>query len=175
MHDDQTNYTDQLAVHRRCSPLIHCHGFHSIQLQCCLRPYCVTTTPIFLSVSLLAISLSNMSCSGIFVYTVLNGLIGLVVLISGGRLEPREYDLKEYWTWKTQGQPPWFVRAIQLRRNHGETPVVSGRPEHKSPLHVNHRFIDAREIPCVKTGAISDPEQPILGGGSSCLGSQRTE
>ena len=32
---------------------------------------------------------------------------------SGGRLEPREYDLKEYWTWKGQGQSPWFVRAIK--------------------------------------------------------------
>ncbi len=46
---------------------------------------------------------------------MLNGLIAIVVWASGGRLEPREYDLKEYWTWKGQGRLPWFVRAIQGR------------------------------------------------------------
>ncbi|PNY24451.1 Xanthine/uracil/vitamin C permease [Tolypocladium capitatum] len=54
--------------------------------------------------------------AGIFVYAVLNGLVGLVVYVSGGRIEPREYDLKEYWTWKGTGQAPWFVREIQARR-----------------------------------------------------------
>lgn len=56
-------------------------------------------------------------CSGILVYTVLNGLVGILVYVSGGRLEPREYDLKEYWTWKGSGRRPWFVRAIRARRN----------------------------------------------------------
>lgn len=53
-------------------------------------------------------------------YTVLNGLIGLVVLLSRGYLEPREYDLKEYWTWKGSGRPPWFVRALKRRRGEVE-------------------------------------------------------
>ncbi|KAG5983487.1 hypothetical protein E4U54_006235 [Claviceps lovelessii] len=55
--------------------------------------------------------------AGILVYTVLNGLVGILVYVSGGRLEPREYDLKEYWTWKGSGRRPWFVRAIRARRN----------------------------------------------------------
>ncbi|KAH6994873.1 permease family-domain-containing protein [Ilyonectria destructans] len=54
--------------------------------------------------------------AGVFVYAVLNGLIGLVVFISGGYLEPREYDLKEYWTWKGSGRAPWFVRAMRRKR-----------------------------------------------------------
>ncbi|KAF4582970.1 Xanthine/uracil/vitamin C permease [Ophiocordyceps camponoti-floridani] len=54
--------------------------------------------------------------AGLFVYAVLNGLVGLVVLLSGGRFEPREYELKEYWTWKGGGRPPWFVRAINAHR-----------------------------------------------------------
>ncbi|OAQ68331.1 nucleoside transporter [Pochonia chlamydosporia 170] len=54
--------------------------------------------------------------AGIFVYAVLNGLVGLILYVSGGRIEPREYDLKEYWTWKGIGRPPWFVRAMQRRR-----------------------------------------------------------
>jgi AGZA family xanthine/uracil permease-like MFS transporter len=51
------------------------------------------------------------------VYTVLNGIIGLIVFLSAGYFEPREYDLKEYWTWKGSGRPPWFVRALRRRRN----------------------------------------------------------
>lgn len=54
--------------------------------------------------------------AGVFIYAVLNGLIGLVVFISGGYLEPREYDLKEYWTWKGSGRAPWFVRAMRHKR-----------------------------------------------------------
>ncbi|KJK95405.1 hypothetical protein H633G_00695 [Metarhizium anisopliae BRIP 53284] len=53
--------------------------------------------------------------AGIFVYTILNGLVGIVVYVSGGRIEPREYDLKEYWTWKGVGRPPWFVRVLKHR------------------------------------------------------------
>ncbi|KAK7425394.1 hypothetical protein QQZ08_008073 [Neonectria magnoliae] len=54
--------------------------------------------------------------AGVFIYAVLNGLIGIVVFVSGGYLEPREYDLKEYWTWKGSGRAPWFVRAIRHHR-----------------------------------------------------------
>lgn len=60
------------------------------------------------------------SLSGVFIYATLNGLIGLVVFLSGGLLEPREYDLKEYWTWKGSGRAPWFVRAIRRRQGHHE-------------------------------------------------------
>jgi AGZA family xanthine/uracil permease-like MFS transporter len=47
-------------------------------------------------------------------------LIGATVWVSRGRLEPRDYDLKEYWTWKGPGQPPWFVRAMNRRRARGQ-------------------------------------------------------
>jgi adenine/guanine/hypoxanthine permease len=65
------------------------------------------------------------SCSGLFVYAALNGLIAAVVWVSGGRIEPSEYDLKEYWSWKGQGKPPWFVRAAkrggQVWKHDGES------------------------------------------------------
>ncbi|GJN81187.1 nucleoside transporter [Purpureocillium lilacinum] len=51
--------------------------------------------------------------AGLFVYAMLNGLVGVVVWCSGGRIEPREYDLKEYWTWRGGGRAPWLVRAIK--------------------------------------------------------------
>lgn len=56
--------------------------------------------------------------AGLFVYTTLNGLIGLVVFLSGHRIEPREYDLKEYWTWRGTGRAPWFVRAMRRGNSH---------------------------------------------------------
>ncbi|KAL2888187.1 purine transporter [Ceratocystis lukuohia] len=53
--------------------------------------------------------------AGVFVYTALNSMIAVAVWASGGRLEPREYDMKEYWTWKGMGRQPWFVRAVRNR------------------------------------------------------------
>lgn len=55
---------------------------------------------------------ADIAGSGLFVYTILNGLIWVVIWVSGGRIEPREYDLKEYWTWRPAGEKPWVVRAF---------------------------------------------------------------
>lgn len=62
--------------------------------------------------------LTHRRFSGLLVYAALNGLVGLVVCLSGGRVEPYEYELKEYWTWKGSGRPPWFVRALRGARRH---------------------------------------------------------
>ncbi|EGU77478.1 hypothetical protein FOXB_11990 [Fusarium oxysporum f. sp. conglutinans Fo5176] len=51
--------------------------------------------------------------AGMFLYTALNLMISLTVRISGGRIEPDNYDMKEYWTWKAPGRKPWFVRAFR--------------------------------------------------------------
>ncbi|KAM5357130.1 hypothetical protein ACJZ2D_016583 [Fusarium nematophilum] len=51
--------------------------------------------------------------AGMFLYATINGLVAITVRISGHRIEPREYDLKEYWTWKAPGRKPWFVRALR--------------------------------------------------------------
>ncbi|KAM0327702.1 hypothetical protein ACHAQA_005997 [Verticillium albo-atrum] len=53
--------------------------------------------------------------AGIFVYAVLSGAVGLTVWISGRRLEPRDYDNKEYWSWKGSGKAPWFIRAVRKK------------------------------------------------------------
>lgn len=70
------------------------------------------------------------SFSGLFVYTTLNGLIGLVVLLSGHRIEPREYDLKEYWTWRGTGRAPWFVRAMRRGNSHSSPTSGDGHNNH---------------------------------------------
>lgn len=45
-------------------------------------------------------------------YTALNGAIGLVKIVSRGRLVPHDYDQKEYWSIRTGGSKPWLFRAI---------------------------------------------------------------
>lgn len=45
-------------------------------------------------------------------YAGLNALLYLTKLVSGGRIQPPDADLQEYWTWKPQGgHAPWFIRA----------------------------------------------------------------
>ncbi|PMD20468.1 xanthine/uracil permease family protein-like protein [Hyaloscypha hepaticicola] len=51
--------------------------------------------------------------AGLFTYTVLNSMIRITKLISGGRIEPPDADMAEYWTYKPGGSPPWFLRAAQ--------------------------------------------------------------
>ncbi|KAL6862319.1 permease [Trichoderma novae-zelandiae] len=74
--------------------------------------------------------------AGLFVYTTLNTLIALVVFFSNHRFEPREYDLKEYWTWRGSGRAPWFVRA--MRRNRHESPSSSDNHNHSNTMMDNH-------------------------------------
>ena len=50
--------------------------------------------------------------AGLFVYIVLNSLIWAVMRVTGGSVEPREYDLKEYWTWKPAGKKPAAFRLF---------------------------------------------------------------
>lgn len=87
------------------------------------------------------------------------------MFISGGRVEPREYDLKEYWTWKGTGQPPWFVRAIQSRRfeynSSGPKPEESGHQHDDVEgsvfgSHASHANSSTKEHP------VGIAEQPIL-------------
>ncbi len=49
---------------------------------------------------------------GLFTYTVINGLIWIIVKISGDTVHPENYDLKEYWSWRPPGEKPWIVRVV---------------------------------------------------------------
>ena len=35
-----------------------------------------------------------------------------MIRVTGGAVEPREYDLKEYWTWKPAGKKPAVFRLF---------------------------------------------------------------
>ncbi|KAF4980625.1 hypothetical protein FDECE_17841 [Fusarium decemcellulare] len=93
--------------------------------------------------------------AGVFVYTVLNGLIGILVFISGGYLEPREYDLKEYWTWKGSGRAPWFVRAMRRGRNSADDDDDEDDHRNSTDLAMGHVNYNTRCDNSTTTGGTS--------------------
>jgi AGZA family xanthine/uracil permease-like MFS transporter len=54
-----------------------------------------------------------MSFSGLLSYVVLNGMIYSTKKISRGYLIPENDENRELWTWKPQGELPWFIRLTQ--------------------------------------------------------------
>lgn len=57
--------------------------------------------------------------AGLFIYTGLNGLIWVVIKLSGESIMPRDYELKQYWTWRPPGEKPWIIRIFSKRRHWG--------------------------------------------------------
>lgn len=51
-----------------------------------------------------------------FVYCALNLFIWVVIKLSGGAILPTDYEQKEYWTWKPEGEESWFRKLISLGR-----------------------------------------------------------
>lgn len=39
-------------------------------------------------------------------------MIWAVMAVSRGALEPKDYQYREYWTWKPAGEKPWIVRVF---------------------------------------------------------------
>ncbi|MBE3046201.1 hypothetical protein IMZ48_27420, partial [Candidatus Bathyarchaeota archaeon] len=123
LYDDPPGIVSQLEICRRRDPVIRRHGIYPVQLQRCLWSHRVG-----LQRKLGRTPLTHRR--GLFIYAALNLSIGIAVRISGGRLEPREYDLKEYWTWKGPGQQPWFVRAIDRRKARRESSQDTSQNKH---------------------------------------------
>lgn len=86
-------------------------------------------------------------CRGIFTYTVLNSLIWLVIFISRGELEPKDYGLKEYWTWRPAGRKPWLVRLFTKGQYWAEERLHSKRDaeEERSIQHSQRSAASSQE------------------------------
>ncbi|KAK4162732.1 ubiquitin carboxyl-terminal hydrolase [Cladorrhinum sp. PSN259] len=50
--------------------------------------------------------------AGLFTYVALNLAIWIVIKVSRNTIVPKDYDMKEYWTWNPSGEQPWvnFLR-----------------------------------------------------------------
>jgi adenine/guanine/hypoxanthine permease len=60
--------------------------------------------------------------AGIMTYAIVNTTVYVLSLVSRGRIEPSDYDNREYWTIKPGGKLPWFVRLAgkAVGKNNGE-------------------------------------------------------
>ncbi|EFX01118.1 purine transporter [Grosmannia clavigera kw1407] len=77
--------------------------------------------------------IANTLYRGLFVYIILNSLIWVVIRLTGGAIEPREYDLKEYWTWKPAGKKPTAFRLFSRRSYWGGKESIRGDNESAFP------------------------------------------
>lgn len=69
-------------------------------------------------------------------YVVINTLIWLIRVVSGGRLEAADWETAEPWTWNPQGgTPPWFVRAV---KNHGRFWAAPEKAESQDSIEENN-------------------------------------
>ncbi|OIW29831.1 hypothetical protein CONLIGDRAFT_575771 [Coniochaeta ligniaria NRRL 30616] len=70
--------------------------------------------------------------AGLFTYTGLNLMIGFVMWISRGSLIPKDYDQKEYWTWRPAGEKPILLRIFSRRQRWGDSEEDSNKDSHLS-------------------------------------------
>lgn len=85
-------------------------------------------------------------------YTALNGMIWAVMTLSRGGLEPKDYQYKEYWTWKPAGEKPWIVRVFskgrfwedeRRRQQQRSGAGGSGVKEHQDEFAISEGDIDS--------------------------------
>ncbi|KAI0423029.1 purine transporter [Xylaria grammica] len=57
--------------------------------------------------------------AGILLYILINTLVWLIEIASGGRLVPANKSEKDHWTWRIPGGalPPWMVRAASGKKD----------------------------------------------------------
>ncbi|KAG8159592.1 hypothetical protein KVR01_010229 [Diaporthe batatas] len=97
--------------------------------------------------------------AGLFVYTALNGMIWAIMTLSRGGLEPKDYQYKEYWTWKPAGEKPWIVRVFskgkfwedERKRQGRDGAGVDGAAKHHDELTMSEGDNDSTRTSHVGT------------------------
>jgi len=92
-----------------------------------------------------------------------------VIWATGGRVEPREYDLKEYWTWRPAGKKPWVLRAIskgrvwddRRGRERDAESVLGGDTESTFQMHAT-RLGSSASSEEKGVGSVSTPPRVII-------------
>ena len=83
--------------------------------------YIGDSIPAFLTLAIMPFtySIAYGLITGIIVYTILNTGAWLIMKASGGRIQPHDYEQKDYWTYKVRGGvlPRWLKRACKGKRD----------------------------------------------------------
>lgn len=77
--------------------------------------------PAFLTIAIMPFtySIAYGLIAGIVSYIIINTIIWLIELASGGRIKPKNKDEKDHWTYKLEGGllPPWVMRAAKGKKD----------------------------------------------------------
>lgn len=83
--------------------------------------YMGDAVPAFLTIAIMPFtySIADGLIAGVCSYIVLNTLVWLIKVASGGRIVPPNYEEKEPWTWRIPGGffPPWVVRLSRGKKD----------------------------------------------------------
>ncbi|KAK4133491.1 hypothetical protein BT67DRAFT_52201 [Trichocladium antarcticum] len=95
--------------------------------------YLGDSLPAFLTIAMMpfAYSIADGLIAGICVYILINTLVWLIEKASGGRIVPPNKDLKEPWTWRTEGgiMPPWVGRLAKGKKAFWRHPASNSASE----------------------------------------------
>ncbi|TQS32383.1 hypothetical protein Golomagni_07300 [Golovinomyces magnicellulatus] len=79
--------------------------------------YMGDAVPAFIALAMMPFtySIADGLIGGVMSYIIINGLVWLIKVASGGRIVPPNYDEREGWTWRIPGGffPPWMVRLTK--------------------------------------------------------------
>ncbi|KAL2449903.1 Efflux pump notK' [Exophiala dermatitidis] len=83
--------------------------------------YIGDAVPAFLTIAIMPFtySIAYGLIAGIISYIILNTVVWLIEIATGGRIRPADKKYKDPWTWKIEGGilPPWLVRASKGKRD----------------------------------------------------------
>ncbi|KAL8300676.1 hypothetical protein RB593_010151 [Gaeumannomyces tritici] len=133
------------------------------QVTCVNWSYIGDALPSFVTIALIPFSYSVAYglIAGIFTYTVLNSLIWLVIFVSRGELEPKDYGRKEYWTWRPAGRKPWLIRLFTKGQYWAEERLHSKRDgEEERSIQHSHRSAASSEEKANEEQAAASMPQP---------------
>ncbi|KAK4125166.1 hypothetical protein N657DRAFT_644001 [Parathielavia appendiculata] len=100
--------------------------------------YMGDSVPAFVTIAIMPFtySIADGLIAGVCLYILINSLVWVIEKASGGRLVPPNKDLKEPWTWRTEGgiMPPWMTR------------LASGKKDFWRAAHPNPSVSDAEGV-----------------------------
>lgn len=112
--------------------------------------YLGDSVPAFVTIAIMPFtySIADGLIAGVCLYILLNTLVWIIEKLSGGRIVPPNKELKEPWTWRTEGGivPPWMGRLARGQKDfwratsnpsvsdaEGVSVKIDGKPEGSDP------------------------------------------
>lgn len=90
--------------------------------------------------------------AGIVSYIVINTIAWVLIKISGGKIQPKDYNLKDPWTYKIEGGilPPWVTRLAKGKKDFW-------RAEEHDEEHTPGRTVDGMDN-VISVGKLSESQ-----------------